>query len=154
VYDKAQANDFRFDGSVWASATGVWVGRASIGPTNGTVDTSFLGSTGATYFYSATVAPTTSQRRATDVASALTYSAKKTSALLRFQYNADCNFAPGASGVATNNRPAVLALFRDSESNAIAWKMIPFVVDLTFANILASNVNLNDAFEIAATDTA
>lgn len=154
VYDKAQANSFRFDGAAWISSTGVWVGRSSVFSAGGAVDSSLLGASSNVYTYSATVAPTSTKRQAIDTATALTYAAKKAGAILRFQYTADCHFSPGTSGVAPNANPVVVALFRDSEVNAVAWKVVGCVVDLTFANILASSANINDIFEIAASDAA
>ncbi|WP_448043823.1 DUF2793 domain-containing protein [Bradyrhizobium liaoningense] len=152
VYDKAQANSYRFDGSAWISSTGVWVGRASVFSAGGAVSSPGGNSNG--YVYSATVAPTSAQRRSLDTATALTYATKKAGAVLRFQYTGDCLLGSGTSGITVNNRPVVLALFRDSEVNAVAWKVVGIAVELVFASIAAMNTTLNDSFEITAADTA
>lgn len=152
VYDKAQANSFRFNGTTWVSSTGVWVGRASTFSV-GAAPTS-PGGNNNIYTYSVTVPPNVVQRRSVDTATTLTYAAKKAGAVLRFHYTADCRFGPGTSGVPQSNVPVVLALFRDSETNAIAWKVVGLVVDIAFAGIAASNTNINDIFEIAASDAA
>lgn len=152
VYDKAQANSFRFNGTTWVSSTGIWVGRTSVFSAGGAPNSGLLGGNSNLYTYSVLTPPTSTKRQVIDTPTKITYQAKKVGALLRFHYTADCHFAPGTSGVSVSNNPVVLALFRDSESNAVAWKMVGLVVDVTFAGVAASNTNLNDVFEVVASD--
>lgn len=152
AYDKAQNTPYTFEGTTWSPSAGAWIGRKSVFSAGGSASAPGGNSNG--YAYSATTPPTTSQRRVADTSTDLTYTAKKTGATLRFTYNADCEFAPGTSGIVANQQPVVLALFRDTESNAIAWKVVGMVVDLLTAGTTISFVNatISDTFEIAASD--
>lgn len=150
AYDKALNTPYTFNGSAWLASTGIWIGRNSVFSAAGAV--SSPGGNSNLYTYSTVTPPTALQRRVADTAAGIVYTARKAGALLRFQYTADCTFGAGTSGVSQSNRPVVLALFRDSETNAIAWKIVGGPVDLIFAGIAATNSSINDVFEIAASD--
>ncbi|MCK1669446.1 DUF2793 domain-containing protein [Bradyrhizobium sp. 153] len=152
AYDRALKTSYLFDGASWKPTNGVWIGRASAFSAGGSVSSPGGNSNG--YTYSIVTPPNSLQRRSVDIATGLSYAAKKAGALLRFHYTADCRIALGTSGINQNQNPVVLALFRDSEANAIAWKIVGLCVELCFLNIAAMNTCINDVFEITASDTA
>lgn len=112
AYDKALNVDVLYDGAAWQSASGAILGFPAPTFTAGTGDTTGI-SGGGGYTYSTTTAPTDGLSGMYDDVG-ITYSAHKTGAWLRLVYSAD----------AAHSAPAgewVMAVFRDSETNAIAW---------------------------------
>jgi len=122
AFDKALQSDYRWSSatSTWVSAAGSWVARQSVETASG----STTAPSGTTYYsYSSGTAPTTSQRRLIDTVT-ISHAAKKTGAVLRFDYAADGIISSGGTAVALPYRPLVLALFVDSVVNAVAWCQI------------------------------
>lgn len=150
VYDKARANNYRWSGAAWLSAAGVWTGlkllRTNAAFTPSRVNTS-------AYSYTQSTAPTSSNILAYDTTT-IDYQASNAGNLIRLRYAADITVwgteDVGSPGSAT---PCVAALFRDSESNAISWKLMgqSFNSDTSQWN----NPDFVDAtFEIDAVDAS
>lgn len=114
VYDKTLGIRVKWDGSAWASSGGVIVGAAPPVFTPSTTNTATASSAG--YSYSETVAPTTSQGRTIDN-NGISYAAKRAGSVLILKYQAEYFTL---SNDANHNR--VVAIYRDSEANAIAWQ--------------------------------
>ncbi|WP_315833888.1 DUF2793 domain-containing protein [Bradyrhizobium prioriisuperbiae] len=155
VYDKSLKADIKFNGSVWLSAAGSWV--AISGPVLTTGSTGFAGG-GGTSLYSDTVPPVNTATATPDPAT-ITHTAKRAGALLRISYRARVTWASGNTGTSsyTSNIPAVLAVFRDSVTNAIAWctvNNITFVDPGTFAATFNDLPFVNEEFLVTAPDTA
>jgi len=148
AYNKADSTEFRYTGSAWVSAAGSWIDRKSVQTASGST-TAPSGSSG--YTYSATTAPTTSHRRLIDDAS-LTYTAKKSGARLRFRYSADCIFQ--YSSMPVSGSDIVVGLFRDAESNAIAWAQVPAVKALSMLGAQLQPSHLEYAFEVDTSDAS
>lgn len=147
AYDKAQKNSYIFDGSGWVSAVGPLLGRKSVF----TVTGSTTGEGSGAYGYSSTTAPTSGLNRLRDTVK-LTYTARKTGATLKFTY--DAYLAYNTVGLVS------VALFRDSETNAIAWHRTVGVganlsaqTSFTF-EISASNASSHDYYIALHTETA
>lgn len=127
VFDKALNGDYRWNGSAWVSAAGAIVGTARSFTAAGLTPTR-NGSTA--YAYSATTAPTTSNKHSLDTTS-LSYTAKKAGAILKIRIEFDIGAWAtelGSSGQA-NGIPAVLGLLRDSVTTAIDWCLIDQRID-------------------------
>jgi hypothetical protein len=159
AYDRALGYRVKWTGTEWAAAGAIWVNRA-------TSFTAGSGSTtapsGNTFYaaYSATTAPTTAQRRRIDDVG-LSYTARRTSAPLIFKYNADTLVYPTATGSgSTDIGDLVIALFRDSETNAIAWHKINFPKEVIQAIIALGgtigsyNLHISAEFEIEANNAS
>lgn len=117
VYDKAQANSYRFNGTAWISSAGAWLLFKKTGLDAGT----FLQVGSGGYSYSGTTAPTIATTGFEDSAT-ITHQATKSGVTLRFKYRASWT----ANG---SNQTWTLALFRaDSggtyESNAVDWRSV------------------------------
>lgn len=118
VYDKSLNVRVRWNGTAWAFATGSIIGHGSPQFTAGTGSTSAAGS--SPYSISATAPTTSAQRRIDDVS--VTYTAKVTGTrTLRISWEADVAFSYVGSGGSGDN---VIALYRGSETDAIAWQLI------------------------------
>lgn len=162
AFDKSVQSDFRWSAatSAWISAAGSWVGRLSSPLTLTGSTTAPSGTT--MYAYSNNVAPTTAQRRLTDGVP-LVYTAKKAGAVLRFDYTADAFFPVGVNAIGSPNAPIVIALYRDSVVNAVAWKMIQApVMEIHAINMGLSapianftpKASVREFFEYQSPDTA
>lgn len=159
AFDKALQSDYRWSAatSTWLSAAGSWIARQSIATASGST-TAPSGTT--PYTYSSGTAPTTSQRRLIDTVT-ISHTAKKTGAVLRFDYTADAIFAAGST-IITAKRPVVIALFRGVLTNAVAWKtvggFVPDILEMNAALGVPTTLNLagpiREFFEIAAPDTS
>jgi len=145
AYDKNLNQDLRFDGSAWISAAGTWIDRRTTPLTTSGSTTAPLGTN--LYVYSLTTPPTTSQRRLIDTVT-LSFAAKKTDAVLRFEYTASITTSAGGS-LAVSDCAISVALFRDSGSSAIAWCT-------TQSGITASSVYapVSAKFEVTAPDAS
>jgi hypothetical protein len=161
VFDKALRSDYRWSSatSAWISAAGSWVGRKSAPLTLSGSTTAPSGT--SIYTYLNNTAPTTSSRRLIDTVT-LAYAAKKTGAVLRFDYTADALFTQGAT-TGSSTLPVVIAIFRDSVVDAIAWKKLQTPVhDLHRINSLLSvpitgfapSASIQDFFEVTAPDAS
>lgn len=158
AFDKALQSDYRWSSasSTWVSGAGSWVGRLSVATASGST-TAATGT--ASYSYSTTTAPTTSQRRTIDTAT-ISYTAKKSGAVLRFDYTADVLFTFAATTFTATTGPLVLALFRDSEADAIAWKFIGSLrelraaIEASGASVTTVNASVRDFFEVPASNTS
>ena len=121
VFDISLGTDvqWRAASSTWESAAGVWIGSSPVKFTaaSGGGDT---GSSG--YTYSASTPPTTSSRRLFD-GEPITYRARKAGTkTLRLTYAADFQTSVGVSSTSWG---LCFGIFRDSETNAIAWGRLP-----------------------------
>lgn len=148
AFNKGDSTEYRYNGSAWISAAGTWIDRKSVQTASGST-TAPSGSSG--YIYSATTAPTTSHRRLIDDAS-LTYTAKKSGARLRFRYSADCRFQ--YNSIPSAGSDIVVGLFRDAESNAIAWAQVPAIAALSALGAQLQPAHLEYAFEVDASDAS
>jgi len=109
AHDQADNTDLIYDGSTWVSAAGAVVAFVSTFIATGS--TTFSG--GVAYVYSATTAPLSSAAKTEDN-NTITHAAKRAGAKLRLKWQ-------GVLTVATNR---AIALFRDTETNAIDWVAI------------------------------
>ncbi len=163
AFDKQLQSDYRWSSasSTWISGAGSWVARQSVSTASG----STTAPTGTTVYnpYSSSTAPTTSQRRLIDTAT-ISHTAKKTGAVLRFEFSADAVMAWAAASlsVSLTTMPPVIALYRDSVANALDWEMVataPFdSVLVALANTLSPPATMYARiaarFEYAAPDTS
>ncbi len=147
VYDKNLGSAYRFNGANWVAAAGTWIDRAVIAtPGSGS---STAPSAVSVYTYS-TIAPTTATRQRVDNAS-LSYTAKRAGATLRLHYSADVIFSTGVGGVGAGD--LVVALFRDSETNAVDWQFISAIKSIATASSVI-NAHLDHWFEISSSNNA
>lgn len=112
AYDKAQNASYTFNGTAWASSAGAILDYFET-PLSNSAMTS-VGSNN--YSYNSNTPPTTSALGYEDP-SKLTFSARRTGQKFMFEYSL-------ALGNNTSNLAQTVALFRDSEVNAIGWAMI------------------------------
>ena len=106
AYDKSTNSPVRYNGSAWVSGAGAWVGYSLVKTASGS-----------------TTAPTTSHRALIDTAT-LTYTAKRTGAKLRFYYAVGLTAVVSAGVNSGTDSPVVVAIFRDSETSAVAWAAV------------------------------
>lgn len=131
VYDKAQQNAFRFNGTAWISAVGAWVRYLSTGVT---ATPTFVTNSGTPYAYSSTSGPTSSLLHGEDTSSVITnYTARKVGAKLRFIYRA---------AFAGNTAAYTVALMQDSVSAAVDWALLQNI----------TNIGICQQLEITTTD--
>lgn len=159
VFDKTLQSDYRWSSatSTWVSAAGSWVARQSVATASGSTTSP---SNTTVYGYSSGTAPTTSQRRLIDNAT-IVHTAKKSGAILRFEYTASAFFVE-VSNSSITRRPVVVALFRDSLTDAIAWSCLetPYPEIFEINRLLSSPATLTPQglvsamFEVAAPDTS
>ncbi|BEV46001.1 hypothetical protein CRBSH125_21840 [Afipia carboxidovorans] len=153
IYDKSQASSFTWNGSSWLSTAGSWIDRKMVQTISG--NTTFVGTLNF-YSYSATVPPVTAHRGLFDNTT-LSFAAKRVGSILRFRYAADLAYTGSPSARAIH----AIAIFRDNETNSMAWAAVSSVwaiaTALAAADTAASpivNVHCDYGFEIAATDTS
>lgn len=133
VFDKSLSNSVQWNGTAWVSASGAIIGHTEVFSVAGT--TTIGGVAG--YGYLPSTAPTTANRNTRDNACALTYTARKTGALLEFDYRA----YSATIGVVT-----ALGLFIDSNTTAAAWVgLTPFDSGNPFAISETIQINAPDA---------
>lgn len=138
VFDRGEGVLKSFNAAgAWASSAGVIVGAA----TAAVASTGSVTAPSGTTFFSGsnTTAPTTSQRRLIDTGTAVTYAAKASGSRLVFNYRAHMTGSQtdvGSVSGSTIGEARVLALYRDSEVNALDWvKIEPLTTDnATFIN--------------------
>lgn len=111
AYDKALGADFRFNGAAWVSAAGAVVDYDSI-LTTAAASSVPAGNAGLTYTYDSVVAPQ-DQRHVKDPVT-VTIAAPNDKAKIEIEYDA---FYAAASLSARST----LAIYRDSETTALAW---------------------------------
>lgn len=109
VYDKSLGIKVRWTGTAWESAAGSIVGSRTV-LTNAATDTTFVA--GSDCEFSLSLTPTTSSRRRTDDKT-ITYAAKTVGNVLEIEWSGFI--------VCVGDAPVAVALFRDSESNALEW---------------------------------
>lgn len=148
IYDKALKSAFTYDGSAWLSTAGTWIDRKIVSTASGST-TAPTGNT--SYTYSSTTAPTTSVRRLIDTVT-LSFAAKKTSAKLRLHYSADALFTSDSTGAGSGD--IVIAVFRDSGTNAISWKRVSTVSSLITTNNQSAQMHLDYWFSLTAPDAS
>jgi hypothetical protein len=153
VFDIAANINKRFnaDTGAWVSAAGVWIDHKRVETTGTGSQTAPSGS--AVYSYSTSTPPTTSQRRRIDTAT-LSFTAKAANNLLRFRYDADHNgyVSGGTVGNAVSaDQPSFVALYRDSEANAIAWRKLD---SLGAINDGYTPQHISSVLEVTAPDAA
>ena len=154
IYDKSQASSFTWNGSAWLSTAGSWIDRKMVQTDSGSA--TMFGGTNF-YNYSLVSAPTTSNRGLRDDTT-LSFTAKRIGSILRFRYSADLTYVLAASNIVAR-RGATIAIFRDSETSAIAWARVSGVWSIMYALALADpgNAAVMDArcdhfFNIASAD--
>lgn len=130
AYDKSLNALYRHNGSGWIASAGSWIQVASVF-TEAAASPGAVNTTSA-YVYSATTPPTTSQFRVIDpVGKAVAASRASTGSSdlnlrIRYQCSVDAYSNGGGTNLVTNvDCAGVVALYRDSESNAIAHVRIP-----------------------------
>jgi hypothetical protein len=148
VYDKSQSSSFTWNGTAWLSTAGTWIDRKVVSTASGST-TAPTGNT--SYTYSNSTPPTTSVRRLIDAVT-LSFSAKKTGATLRLHYSADVSYAQ-AGGAGSGN--LVIAIFRDSGTNAVAWQLIPLIDSMITASVAGPYLtHLDHWFTLTAPDAS
>jgi len=153
AYDLALSTPYRYDGSVWAAAAGAFI-EAQETFTEGTGTTTAPTGSGD-IVYSSSTAPTTSAYMRTDDV-LLTHTAKKIGAVIEFEYQASVDWVAG-SFAANGTNEIVIALFKDSETNAIDWCKAAVSDDLLRALVSADdNIITREAasFRFTAVDTS
>ncbi len=119
AYDRALGGNFIFKTALgWISAAGAWTGLTIVRTASGSTTQHSTGT-----FWTATDTPATTMRRLTDDAT-ISHRAAQASAKLRVKYEADLPFWTTWISAAAA-APLALALFRDAETNAIAWQHLP-----------------------------
>lgn len=113
VYDKALGIKVRWTGTAWESAAGSIVGSRTV-MTDGTTNTTFVA--GSDCAFDLSLVPTTSSRRRTDDRT-ITYAAKTVGNVLEIEWSGWV--------VAVGTDTVAIALYRDSESNALEWFPVP-----------------------------
>ncbi len=116
VWDKDLNINVRFNGTAWVSSVGAVIGFTRVS-TAASVPTGFF--SGSYYGYSAAVPPRTTNATRIDPVK-LTVTAKTSGSKLRFRYSAGYAFTIDAAAGTTGS--PTLALFRDSEVNAVEWR--------------------------------
>lgn len=124
IYDKSTSSAYTWNGTAWLSTAGTWIDRKSVSTASGST-TAPSGTT--SYTYSSSTAPTTSVRRLIDTAT-LSFTAKKSGATIRLHYLADVTYTTG--GASEGSGDLVIAVFRDSGTNAVAWQRIPIIQEI------------------------
>jgi hypothetical protein len=145
AYDKALNIGLRFTGTAWESSLGAWVAIATPQVTingNHTANGS-----NSVYIYSDTGAPTTSHRAVIDD-STITHAAKRANAWLRLDYAGDVTLVNGPNLGFGTTRALTIAVFRDDEANAIAYRSLPQV------GAAAGLMSFSDFFMVQAPDAA
>lgn len=141
IYDQAQGNNFRWNGSAWTSISGAIVGGkrvrvdAQITPVHHT--------SAGVYTYGPTTIPTTSNN-GYDEAQTLVYVASKSGADLLLSYQ--CFIT--TNSVSIGDQLEVVALFRDAESTALDFHA------MDSADATTGKIAVNIEFLITAIDTA
>lgn len=156
VLDKSEKAPKRFDNDTgtWISSGGAWVGISRV-YTAADAALTTASTTGSVYEYSATTAPTTSLRRATDPVT-LSHTAKRAGAKLRLTYECDITAWGniGATGsLVSASQPCVVAVLRDSETDAIAWRKVSQNYLVTGGDFTDPAI-VNAMFEFDAIDNA
>lgn len=142
VYDKSLTIFATFNGSAWSASSGAWVGSHRVFLTDPNL-VAFSGS--SPYTYSATTAPTSARSQLFD-ADTLPYAAKRSGTRLRLHYSADAVYLDVGGGSPGVTGDFVIALYRDSEVNAIDWQRV---------NINgAGNIHLDNWFSVTVPGTA
>lgn len=122
AYDKAQNNTYTFTGSAWISSAGAIVAYSLA-----INDTSRSSTTGATLYTISNTAPLTTNIQFND--SNISYTPKKTGAILKFTYRAEIGSWNGLLASTGSDIFPTLALFRDSEVNAIDWHTVAMPIN-------------------------
>lgn len=149
VFDKSLNINVKFNGTAWVSAIGAWVGFKPVRTSSGSMSSLAGGGEYPNY----AVAPTTGAYHYNDNAR-LTYSAKRSGAVLRFNYQVNMTAFTGVeSGInaVSDDRPAFVALFVDSNVNALEWRSL-FSYGAT--PLTGSPGSINVTFLIDAADTS
>ncbi len=129
VADRSLKTLRSFNGNTgeWVSSGGAWIAQKSYFEAGDSPGASNAGS--GHYGYSTTVPPSTHQRR---IQAVLSHQARSAGATLRVTFSASLQRQNGGGGAGTSPDMAV-ALYRDSETNAIAWALIaPGLGSLTY----------------------
>lgn len=117
VYDKSIAQNYRFNGSAWVLSAGSVISFFRSFSTSPAV----TAAGGAYYVYNAATPPSSSHYR-TALNVGLTFTPKSSISLLKFKISGTPGFSSSALGdVLSGSFPICIALFRDAETNAIAW---------------------------------
>ncbi len=128
VFDKALNADYRFGGTGWVSQSGAILAYSDV-YTAGDGSWSTPGSGG--YTYSSGTAPTTAFLASADGVT-ITHTARRAGAVLEFDYQV---------GGRTSADSIVVAIFRDTETNALDWGLI-------------SGISFQRRFRVLANDAA
>jgi len=129
AYDKATGQKYRWTGTVWASTAGSVVESGTLFGADVDPDTTLVQApVGATTVYagSPTVAPTTAQWHVVDTLATFTVISRRVGQRIEFVYQASVvKYDNGvASGGGGDSGGMWLALFRDSEVNALDWVQV------------------------------
>jgi hypothetical protein len=143
AYDKATNSPVRYNGSAWVSGAGAWVGFLSVQTASG----STTAATGTSIYAISGTAPTTSNRGLVDNAT-ISYAAKRAGAKLRILYSAGALTWTTTVNSGADANP-VVALFRDSETSAIAWAAFAYTDG---AGAIYRVPAINQAFLVSAAD--
>lgn len=148
VYDKANATDYRWNGSEWVSASGVIVEADATTLNN---DTTFSEAGTNIYVYSDSNAspPTTTDRYTEDSDADLTITSRRVGQRIQLIWNASVLEYNSTAQSAADAGAPILAVFRDAESSALKWIKLGTNAGAPFARY-----GMSFMFEIIADDTA
>ena len=145
AYDKATNANYIRNGSAWIFAGGAWATIHHVA-TSGTGSTTAAGS--GSGWNHATSAPTTSQVHRMDDAGITLQVLSGTK--IKFTYEADVNITNGS--IAAGGQSLGIALFRDSDANAIKWARWVPRIDANPNNTVSDRMQA--VFIIDASDSA
>lgn len=143
VHDKALGIEVKWTGTAWIPADGVWVGISDSAFVAGAWSASTIGGGSFTaYSFSNTTPPSISQHGIRDN-NTISYKANRAGARLRVTLSARVLLTTIAAAGNGGNGRLVVALFRDSESDAISWVDLGAGVDLydVSGNVLPLDVS-------------
>lgn len=151
AFDKSDSTSYVYITGGWVNGGGVIVGAATVAVA-GTGSTTQASST--LFDGSDTVAPTTSQRRRTDTGTEVTYAARASGKRLRFIYSAKVLLSEVLDSMSGGpNEGLVIALFRDSEVNALDWVGMPWMeVGTVSASAFSIRTGVTAILETTAPD--
>lgn len=142
VWDKTRSANFVFNGMAWVSSVGAWINKVTVFDLASTL----VGSgANAGQAYSSGSPPTTIRGHRRDDHCFLSYAARSTGThKIRLSYTATLLVNTDTAGLGAPD-DLMIAVLRDSETNAIAWSLIPgFQVEL-----LSLNTQYKTAVEIS-----
>lgn len=152
VYDISLGTTVEWNGTSWLVARGAWVKASTPFVSPDSSGVAWV-PTSAFYSYSDTSPPVSSHSRTTDLA-AIGFAATRAGAYLRVTYRARVQWDEISTGTPSSvgaDVGASVALFRDSETNAVAWISVNRAKG---SGVFDDPNEVNVSFLIVANDTA